>query len=114
MREIKGPLEKLMSCEISSLGNREDYLRVTLTDEDEIIDPMGRIRSVYPNVMALDFENSRTAVDLTSITPDPGKVEHISPYELFSEFFLEASGAVMSNEQERIVRALLETGEDEI
>jgi exonuclease SbcD len=114
MREIKGPLEKLMSCEISSLGNREDYLRVTLTDEDEIIDPMGRIRSVYPNVMALDFENSRTAVDLASIAPDPGKIEHISPYELFSEFFLDASGAVMSDEQERIVRALLETGEDEI
>lgn len=53
----KGPREQLLSDEVSSQGNKEDYLRVILTDEEEIIDPMGKIRSIYPNVMALDFEN---------------------------------------------------------
>jgi exonuclease SbcD len=113
MREIKGPLEQLLSDEISSQGHKEDYLRVILTDEEEIIDPMGKIRSVYPNAMALDFENSRTGIDISGIPPGADRLERLSHYDLFSEFFLEMSGAVMSEEQARIVRELLETEDEE-
>ena len=108
MREIKGPLERLLSDEVSSQGNKEDYLRVILTDEDEIIDPMGKIRSVYPNVMALDFENSRTCIDVSAARSELDQLETLSLYDLFSEFFLEMSGGVMSEEQVEIVRELLE------
>lgn len=113
MREIKGPLEQLLSHEVSSQGNREDYLRVILTDEEEIIDPMGKIRSIYPNVMALDFENSRTNIDALGALKDTEQLEKLSPYDLFSEFFLGITGAVMSEEQTQIVRELLETEVDE-
>jgi exonuclease SbcD len=113
MREIKGPLEQLLSDKVSAQGNREDYLRVILTDEEEIIDPMGKLRSVYPNVMALDFENSRTSIDLSAALLDTAQIEKLSPYDLFSEFFLELSGAVMSEAQVEIVRELLEGGLDE-
>jgi exonuclease SbcD len=109
MREIRGPLEQLLRDDVSAQGNREDYLRVILTDEAEIIDPMGKIRSVYPNVMALDFENARTGADISVALPGADPLERLSPYDLFSEFFLEASGAVMSAEQAQIVRELLET-----
>ena len=120
MREIKGPLEQLLNDEVSSQGNREDYLRVTLTDEDEIIDPMGKLRSVYPNVMALAFDNARTraATDLFSMDGDVAgdtgnagrleKIETLSPFELFSEFFLEVRGSVMSTDQQRFVREFLD------
>ena len=108
MREIKGSLEQLLSDEVSAQGNKEDYLRVILTDEDEIIDPMGKIRSVYPNVMALDFENSRIHIDVSGTPPNTDQLEKLSPYDLFSEFFLEMSGGVMSEEQMQIVRELLE------
>jgi hypothetical protein len=64
--------------------------------------------------MALDFENSRTKIDMASISPDPAKAERISPYELFREFFLDMNGSTMSCEQEKIARSLLEAGEDEI
>lgn len=109
MREIKGPLDVLLSEEIVTQGNREDYLRVILTDEDEIIDPMGKLRSVYPNVMALDFENTRTSIEVSGITADGERTEALSPYDLFCEFFLEASGAVMSEEQADLIRELLDT-----
>lgn len=107
MREIKGELEALMNDEISSLADKDDYLRVVLTDEDEIIDPMGKLKTVYKNVMSLDFENLRTSIDIGSIIGDAGKVEKLSPYELFSEFFLESQGSTMSEEQAEIVRELL-------
>jgi len=108
MREIKGPIEKLLSDEVSSQGSRDDYMRVILTDEDEVIDPTGKIRSVYPNVMALDFDNSRTRIDGSGIQPETGQPEKLSPYDMFSEFFLKMSGCVMSAEQAEIVRELLE------
>jgi len=64
MREIKGELEDLISEEFASLANRNDYLRVILTDKNEILDPLGKIRSVYPNVLSLEFENLRTSIDI--------------------------------------------------
>lgn len=113
MREIKGPLEQLLSDEVSTQGNKEDYLRVILTDEEVIIDPMGKIRSVYPNVMALDFENSRTNIDPSGTPLDIDQLERLSPYDLFNEFFLDMSGAAMSEEQAQIVRELLEAEGEE-
>lgn len=113
MREIKGPLEQLLSDEVSSQGNKEDYLRVILTDEEEIIDPMGKLRSVYPNVMALDFENSRTRINAFDNPLGTDQLERLSPYDLFSEFYLEMSGSVLSEEQVQIVRGILESEVEE-
>ena len=109
MREIKGPLERLVSAEVAWQADREDYLRVVLTDEEEVIDAMGKLRGVYPNVMALAYENSRSCVDIAAIATDAENVEALSPYELFSNFFLEASGAAMTREQAALARELLET-----
>lgn len=109
MREIRGVLDLLMSGAVASQGGREDYLRVILTDEEEIIDPMGKLRSVYPHVMSLDFENSRTSVDAASVAADCESVENLSSYDLFSDFFLEMSGAVMSDEQAKLMRQLLDS-----
>jgi exonuclease SbcD len=108
MREIKGELEELISEKVASLADRNDYLRVILTDEKEIIDPLGQIRSVYPNAIYLDFENSRSRVNIAEINADAKKIEKLSPYDLFSEFFLEMQGATMTLEQEKIIRELLE------
>ncbi|MCL2153431.1 MAG: exonuclease SbcCD subunit D [Oscillospiraceae bacterium] len=113
MREIKGEIDTLMSDEISTLANKEDYLRVILTDEDEIIDPMGKLRGVYPNIMSLDFENSRTSIDLSDILPGSETVKELSTYELFGEFFLELQGSAMSEEQAEIVRDILERADEE-
>jgi exonuclease SbcD len=108
MREIKGELAVLTSDEVSSLADREDYLRVILTDEEEIIDPMGKLRSVYPNIMSIDFENAHTRVDTGAIFTDAETIEKLSPFDLFSEFFLNTQGSTMSEEQSEIVRELLD------
>jgi len=113
MREIKGEMDKLISDDVSCLADKEDYLRVVLTDEDEIIDPMGKLRSVYPNIMSLDFENTRTSIDISGITTDTDTIGKLSPYELFREFFLDVQGSAMNEEQAEIVRELLERSDEE-
>jgi len=109
MREIKGELHKLISDEVAALADRNDYLRVILTDEEEIVDALGKLRSVYPNIMGLAFENTRTSVDITSMLSDQKTPEKLSYYDLFSEFFLKSQGSVMNPAQAAIVRELLET-----
>ena len=113
MREIKGEIETLMSDEVSCLADKEDYLRVVLTNEGEIIDPMGKLRSVYPNIMSLELENSRTRIDISEIAMDAGAMEKLSVYELFCEFFVEMKDKTMSEEQAEIVRELLEGADEE-
>jgi len=108
MREIKGDLDVLMSDEAVTLADAGDYIRAILTDEDEIIDAVGKLRSVYPNLMGLNFENSKTAIDVGAISADIETVENLSPYDLFCEFFLGVQGSAMSPEQDALVRELLE------
>ncbi|MDR2665737.1 MAG: exonuclease SbcCD subunit D [Oscillospiraceae bacterium] len=107
MREIRGTLESLLG-ESSPPARGDDYLRVVLTDEEELVDPMGKLRSAYPNIMSLGFDNTRTSIDISAASAGAEAVEKLSPYDLFSEFFLEAQGAAMSAEQSGIVRELLE------
>jgi len=102
MRVIRGKFDELAHGEPS-----HDYLRVILTDEREIIDPMGKIREVYPNVMTLEFENSRTDFDFTAAESIMENAGDIKPFELFGAFFLESRGFAMSEEQEQIARDIL-------
>ena len=108
MREIRGPLEDLIREDVVALQDREDYLRVILTDEVEVADPMGKLRSVYPNIMAFSYDNSRTRWDSAYNAPETDRVETLSPYELFQEFYREINGSVMSESQAALISELLE------
>lgn len=108
MRKIRGALEKLISPEVSSLGNPEDYLHVTLTDEKALLDPMGALRSVYPNVMQLAFERSREkSSDRFRLAP--GNAALKSEKELFGDFY----GYVMGSQMDESRKELMEVVIDE-
>ncbi|MDR0424646.1 MAG: exonuclease SbcCD subunit D [Clostridiales Family XIII bacterium] len=108
MRKIRGPLSELLSGEIAGQGDRQDYMHVTLTDDDEIIDAIGKVRSVYPNVMALAFDNRRTQE--APAAWEPGSIEGLSPFGLFEAFFAAQNGAPMNGRQAAIAKELLEGG----
>lgn len=86
-RHIKGPIAALLEIGRQEKHCSEDYIHATLTDEDEIYDAIGQLRQVYPNLMALDFENSRSGGEapLRSAYSDDTALK--SPVEIFTEFF---------------------------
>lgn len=107
MREIKGTLEQLTSPEILAESDCNDYLHITLTDEEEIYDVFGKLRAVYPNVMSLDFDNKRTrAVGAEALAGAVMKEK--STMELFREFFEKQTGSVLSPMQEQIMLDIIE------
>lgn len=105
LRQIKGPIEALTDPKVYSQGNTLDYIHATLTDEEEIYDAIGKLRAVYPNIMRLDFENSRTAWNAEALLA-AAKVEERSSLELFEEFYEYQNNQPMSEEQKAILKKL--------
>lgn len=60
MRELRGSYEELTSRDFYQGTAVDDYLHITLTDEEDILDAIGKLRSIYPNVMKLDYDSKRT------------------------------------------------------
>ena len=60
MRELRGSYEELTSRDFYQGTAVDDYLHITLTDEEDILDAIVKLRSIYPNVMKLDYDNKRT------------------------------------------------------
>ncbi len=86
--------------------DREDYVQITLTDEEDIPDGMQRLRTVYPNLMRLVYDNSRTREDRT--VEAVGQVEERSEMELFGEFYEMQNNQPMSGEQAAFIEKLIE------
>ena len=107
MREIRGSYEELVLRENYQGPDLEDYLHVILTDENDIPDVIGRLRSIYPNIMKLDYDNQRTRRN-QELMKEEAAVEQ-SPMELLGQFFLQQNNQEMSPEQTEYARTLMET-----
>ena len=102
LREIRGPIARLLSPEVYREVNVRDYLHVTLTDEHEVLDAIGRLREVYPNIMRLDFETRGAE----ALTEEAILIEEKTPQELFEEFFERQNGHPMSEEQRALAAGI--------
>ena len=82
------------------------YVHITLTDEDNIPDAIGKLRAVYHNLMKLDYDNLRTR----NINTVDGaeNIEKKSPYEHFSEFYEKQNNQPMSDNQVEFVKKMIE------
>ena len=106
LREIEGTYEELTYRPNYEGTAIEDYLHITLTDEEDIPDAIGKLRLIYPNLMCLDYNNSRTRA--AGMLSDLEDLEHKSPLVLFGEFYQQQNGRPMSDEQEKFTREIME------
>lgn len=106
MREIKGTYSEVTSKKFYEGMNVEDYLHITLTDEDDIIDAMYKLRAIYPNIMKLDYDNIRTKQNRIV---ESEFIERKNPLELFSQFYENQNNHPMSEEQKKFIEKIMET-----
>lgn len=106
MRKIKGEIEELLKPEVYEGTNTEDFLHVTLTDDKNITDAIGRLRAVYKNVLEIEFlSNIKKEADLNISVSE---IQSKTPLELFCDFFEEQNGKKMTEDQENIIKELME------
>lgn len=108
LRRIRGPLESLVSPEVVGAADANDYLHVVLTDENPAMDAMARLRSHYPNVMSLEYDNARTRSAGLEGGVGVRPQDNASPLDMFCEFYEWQNGAAPSEQQRSIVVEELE------
>ena len=106
LRELRGTYEDLTDRRNYEGTNLNDYLHITLTDEEDVYDALGKLRVIYPNLMKLDYDNCRTRA--AGAADDPAGGEDKSPLELFAALFQRQNGRPMSEEQAAFCQSLIE------
>lgn len=106
MREIKGNYEKVTSLEFYQGTATDDYLHITLTDEEDILDAVNRLRVIYPNIMKMDYDNTRTRN--RQYVGEVEQVEKKTPAELFGELYFLQNNQGMTEEQHIFLQSLIE------
>ena len=106
MREIRGTYMEVTALDFYKDMKTDDYLYITLTDEEDIPDAIGKLRTIYPNIMKLSYDNLRTRAAVT--VRGTAEVEEKSPMELLKEFYELQNNQPMTDEQEEIARGMME------
>lgn len=106
MRKIKGTYMQLMDRKSYGDTDRKDYIHITLTDEEDIPDCLQKMRTVYPNLMQLEYDNLRTKMnqEITAVE----ECEQKSELELFEEFFERQNNQPLGTEQKLFISEMIE------
>lgn len=106
--DLKGTYEEVTARDFyADKGYQEDFVRITLTDENDIPDAIGKLRSIYHNLLELRYDNKRTRAG-NVVIDGTAEVEKKSPFELFAELYRKQNADGMSHEQEEYLKNILE------
>ncbi|MGJ7909718.1 exonuclease SbcCD subunit D [Neobacillus sp. LXY-1] len=98
MHELEGHMDELLDPQFYEKQKTNDYVKITLLDEGEIIDPINKLRQVYPNVLHLERK-----MDLTDLKHKQFyqsiRSEKKSEIELFEQFYTEMTTAEFTQEK---------------
>lgn len=106
MKVIRGPFDQLTSREYYEHTDTGSYLRVILTDEEDIIGALPDLRAVYPNIMRLEYDNMRTRA--FSSVPDAADADSRTPLEIFEGLYEKQNGKPMSGDQISLMQGLID------
>ncbi len=104
--ELRGTYEELTNKKNYEGTVLDDYIHITLTDEEDIPDAVGKLRVIYPNLMKLDYDNRRTRGN-QEITGGED-VDTKTPMELIFDFYEKQNNQPMNEAQEGFVTELME------
>lgn len=106
LREIRGSYMGITAKSFYEGTETDDYMHITLTDEEDIPDAIGKLRVIYPNLMKLDYDNKRTRTGARCLDID--ETENKTPMELFAEFYEKQNDQSLSEIQQNYVKELME------
>lgn len=106
LRELKGKYEELTLKKNYENTAVDDYLHITLTDEDDIPEGFGKLQVIYKNLVKLDYDNERTRKN--NEIDGIADIDKIRPIDLFSQFFELQNNMPLTEEQLNFTKDLIE------
>lgn len=106
MKELKGTYLQLTSRPFYEMQERDSYFHITLTDKEDVMDAIGKLRMIYPNLMKLDYDNVRVRTQMQY--EEIEEVEKKRPDEVVSDFYQMVNGTSLSDVQRKLVVEMME------
>ena len=108
MVELKGTYGELtLRSFYANTSLQEDYVHITLTDEEDVPDAIGKLRTIYHALMKIDYDNTRTRS--RAVIEGNAAAENKSPAELFSDFYILQNNQPMTEEMRSFIAELTES-----
>ncbi|MFE8695034.1 exonuclease SbcCD subunit D [Cytobacillus sp. FJAT-53684] len=107
MREIEGHLDELMDPSFYEKQNVTDYLKIILHDEGALIDPINKLRQIYPNVLHLERKIAITDMKKKH-SFSSAKEDKKSELELFKQFYEEMTTSEFTDEKKAVMTEVIE------
>lgn len=102
--EIRGTFDEIMEKYQHEMT--DDYIKVVLTDENNVPDAFRRLQSVFEKLMLFQYDNKRTKerskVESQTITKE------IDEYDMVEKLYLLQNNNVLEKEQEKYLRELID------
>lgn len=102
LRRIEGTLDALLAPASLDASRRDDYIVARLTDPHPVLDPIGRLRKIYPNVLCIERLPANPVGELQT-AGDRRQLDH---RQLFAGFFKEMTGEPPTAEQLELFLAI--------
>ena len=107
LKTIRGTYQELMARSYyQNTDLPESYLHIVLTDEEDVPEALGRMRQVYPYIMKLTYDNTRTRSNQNPL--DRQADTRKTPLELFRQLYEAQNNQPMSDQQDAFLAGLIE------
>ena len=106
MRKVRGTYMEVTAKESYTAENKMDYLQITLTDEEDVPGALQKLRTIYPNLMRLEYDNKRTRENREVQAVEAQ--EQKSELELFGEFYELLNNEPMKEEQTEFMEKMIQ------
>lgn len=111
--ELRGRFAELTAPEFyAGKAFQKDYLRIILTDEEDVVDGYAKLRQIYPHFAKLEYDNARTRSNAV-ISADEN-VEEKTAMELFCELFELQNNRPVNEQEAAFLQELIEKTEEEL
>ena len=104
MRVVEGALADIIEQGRSD-PHADDYLLVRLNDPHAILDAMGKLRTVYPNVLHLEKPGIMAVGEKRAMRRDQLQRSEL---DMFRDFYAQASGNPLTVEQDHAIEVVIE------
>lgn len=107
LRQIRGTFAQLTEKAYYTQTDTQDYLHIILTDEEDVPEAIGQLRIIYPNIMKISYDNTRTRNQ--QVIHGAENLQQKSPLELFDELYQLQNNQPMLPEQRSFMHNLIES-----